>query len=70
MPDDLERVVEVTYQVPKPVEKFQKKFSKNGYLYREWEYNYKVVVSGASFDLIVVSDGEEISTEKILVDMA
>ncbi|KAI1194022.1 hypothetical protein F5X97DRAFT_336303 [Nemania serpens] len=65
----LKRVAQVTLQLPRPVKQLGTRTTKDGGLYHVWEHQYKVVVSGASFDFILVSDGEEIKTEKILVDM-
>ncbi|KAJ2991945.1 hypothetical protein NUW58_g2336 [Xylaria curta] len=57
-----------TIRTTKAREEYEK--VSNGYCYyRRWSFSYKVVVSGASFDIALISDGVEQNLEKVQVDV-
>ncbi|KAI1128368.1 hypothetical protein F5Y10DRAFT_277509 [Nemania abortiva] len=66
---NVRRIAGLTFQAPKPAEKYPKGENAIGVSYREWYHEFKVVVSGASFDVILISDGKEMNTQKVTVDV-
>ncbi|KAI8952993.1 hypothetical protein F4801DRAFT_588605 [Xylaria longipes] len=64
---NIHKIAELIIHSPKTKERYKRVF-RNGISYREWSYEYKVMVSGASFDITLVSDGEEQKMEKVLID--
>ncbi|KAI0973390.1 hypothetical protein F4678DRAFT_477857 [Xylaria arbuscula] len=59
-----------TYQIPKPVEELDRVLKDDGWnFYHKWQYEWKVSVSGASFDMTLISDGKEEKMEKVFVDL-
>ncbi|KAI0808583.1 hypothetical protein GGR55DRAFT_198555 [Xylaria sp. FL0064] len=67
--DNVRVIASFTHRTPKPVERMEKAHSENFSPYRKWSYGWKVVVSGASFDMYLVYDGKEEKMENILVDV-
>ncbi|KAI0483735.1 hypothetical protein F4859DRAFT_529040 [Xylaria cf. heliscus] len=65
--DNFSKIGEFTYQTLKPREQHKKVFN-NGIRYREWHFGFKVMVSGASFDIALVSDGREQKLKKVVID--
>ncbi|KAI3333754.1 hypothetical protein F4824DRAFT_490685 [Ustulina deusta] len=66
---DIRLVTSFSFRTPKPVECFERVYKSDLSSYRKWSFGYKVVVSGASFEMFLVSDGKEEKLEKILVDV-
>ncbi|KAI0201632.1 hypothetical protein F4808DRAFT_469316 [Astrocystis sublimbata] len=62
------KVADFTYRPPKPVERYERVWTDET-SYREWQYTLKVMISGASFDLTLISDGTEQKSERILISM-
>ncbi|KAI1307114.1 hypothetical protein F5Y03DRAFT_405699 [Xylaria venustula] len=69
MEEHIRPVATFTYQVPKPVETLEKVFKDKLNFYRMWRYEWKVSVSGASFDVTLISDGKEEKMEKVFIDL-
>ncbi|KAI1423137.1 hypothetical protein F5Y12DRAFT_759014 [Xylaria sp. FL1777] len=69
MEDNVRSVASFIYRTPKLVEHFERVSKADLTSYRKWSHGWKVVVSGASFDIYLVSDGEEEKMEKIIVDV-
>ncbi|KAI0553202.1 hypothetical protein F4679DRAFT_600159 [Xylaria curta] len=63
------RIAEFAYQPPKLMERYERITNNDGTSYREWHFSYKVTVSGASFEVTLVSDGQEQKLEKIPIDV-
>ncbi|KAI1758002.1 hypothetical protein F4782DRAFT_536687 [Xylaria castorea] len=66
---NVRKIANIIVQSPKPMELYERKLKDDGSSYREWHYSLKVMVSGASFEITLVSDGEEQKMEKILIDV-
>ncbi|KAI1355987.1 hypothetical protein F5Y01DRAFT_301565 [Xylaria sp. FL0043] len=66
--DHIQKAASFFYRTPKPVECFERVDKNNSCSYRKWSHEWKVVVSGASFDIYLVSDGEEEKIENICVE--
>ncbi|GAW13738.1 hypothetical protein ANO14919_031270 [Xylariales sp. No.14919] len=62
-------VAAIDYQTTVPVENMQRKRNRNNEYYRSWAYGRKVVVSGASFDIFLITGGKEKKLDKILVNV-
>ncbi|KAI0864076.1 hypothetical protein F4860DRAFT_511446 [Xylaria cubensis] len=66
---NVRKVAEFTARTPYRKEQYQKYCNDDGAFYREWCYTYKVMVSGASFEVTLVADGEEQKIDKIPIDV-
>ncbi|KAI0430736.1 hypothetical protein F5Y09DRAFT_355703 [Xylaria sp. FL1042] len=67
--DNVRTVASFTFKTPKPVERFKRVYTDDRHSYRRWSYGWKVIVSGASFDMYLVFDGKEKKMERIVVDV-
>ncbi|KAI1278238.1 hypothetical protein F5Y07DRAFT_406915 [Xylaria sp. FL0933] len=67
--DHVRDVATITFRTPKPVERYERVYTDDFHSYRCWSYKWKVVVSGASFDMYLISDGKEEKMEKILIEV-
>ncbi|KAI0442706.1 hypothetical protein F4803DRAFT_575269 [Xylaria telfairii] len=57
-------IARFTYQSPMPREQYRM-VTANGTCYREWNFKFKVTVSGASFEVTAISDGQEQKLERV-----
>ncbi|KAH8164516.1 hypothetical protein CIB48_g3748 [Xylaria polymorpha] len=65
--DGVYQIAELKYQAPLTKERYERVFA-NGTSYRQWRYHLKVTVSGASFEVTLISDGQEEKVEKVRID--
>ncbi|KAI1742898.1 hypothetical protein F4680DRAFT_471799 [Xylaria scruposa] len=66
---NIRKIAKVTIRTPKRKEQYKRVYNNDGTSYREWEYTYKVMVSGASFEINLVSDGNVQKMEKVSIDV-
>ncbi|TGJ80717.1 hypothetical protein E0Z10_g8045 [Xylaria hypoxylon] len=69
MQNSIQILASFTFRTPKPVEQFEMGIAEDSSRYRKWSFGLKVVVSGASFDLFLVSDGKEEKIYRTIVDV-
>ncbi|KAI0533317.1 hypothetical protein GGR58DRAFT_521805 [Xylaria digitata] len=70
MQGNVRKVASINYRTSKPVEETEMMHHWNkSFSYRAWSHEWKVVVSGASFDIYLVADGKEEKLDKILINM-
>ncbi|KAI0191984.1 hypothetical protein EV127DRAFT_510725 [Xylaria flabelliformis] len=69
MEGNVRKVAQFAIRTNQPKEQYKKVRNNNGTYYREWRHSYKVMVSGASLEVTLVSDGKEQKLEKIPIDV-
>ncbi|KAI1108354.1 hypothetical protein F5Y14DRAFT_457113 [Nemania sp. NC0429] len=68
--DNLKVVSKVTLTIPNDTKQLAYKLNAKRVPYYEWPYKLKAVVSGASVQLNLISDGKELNMQKFPVDVA
>ncbi|KAF2965471.1 hypothetical protein GQX73_g8077 [Xylaria multiplex] len=69
MQDHVRKVASINYRTSKPVEETEMVYDwETSVSYRTWLHEWKVVVSGASFDISLVAEGKEEKLDKIFIN--
>ncbi|KAI0112375.1 hypothetical protein GGR51DRAFT_568510 [Nemania sp. FL0031] len=66
---NVHQIAEVKLQTPNHSIQYPRVTNTIGTTYRLWKHQYKVVVSGASFDITVTSQGKDVNTQKVLMEV-